>query len=234
AVKEANIIHLTLRDDKTVEEVLTQAKPHLRKGAYILDHTTTSVEGAKERTEKWKKEGLHYLHTPVMMGPDAALNVKGSMLISGNQEEIKKILPEIKPMTGRPINQGDQAGAPAAMQPINNLYSVAVNSRIGDILNIANVHNLSPDSGKNALGAMKPEALMKGSIDKLLSGTLTSDPSWELTMARKDVRLMIEEGKKSGNRMVAMPAAAAEMDQWIEEGHAHDHWSIFASAGADK
>lgn len=233
AVKDADIIHMTLRDDATVEEVLSQAQPHLKKGAYILDHTTTSVEGAKKRTEKWKKEGIYYLHTPVMMGPDAALHAKGSMLASGNQEEIKKILPEIEPMTGQVINLGDETGAAAAMKLITNLYLVAVNSGLGDILNIAKVHHISPDSIKDTLGAMNPEGLMRGSLNKLVSGTLTTDPSWELTMARKDVRLMIEEGKKSGNRMVAMPAAAAEMDKWIDDGHAHEHWSVFASAGAE-
>lgn len=234
AVKDADIIHLTLRDDETVEEVLNQAKPHLKKGAFILDHTTTSVDGAKERTKKWKEEGIHYLHTPVMMGPSAALHAKGSMLTSGDQEEIKEVLPEIEPMTGRVINLGDKIGAAAAMKLITNLYLVGVNSSLSDILNIAKVHDLSPDALENALGAMSPELLLAGSLKKLFSGTLTSDPTWELTMARKDVRLMLEEGTKSGNRMVAMPAAAAEMDKWIEDGHAHDDWAIFASGAVEE
>jgi 3-hydroxyisobutyrate dehydrogenase len=51
-------------------------------------------------------------------------------------------------------------------------------------------------------------------------------------MARKDVRLAIDEGEKTGNRMVALPAAAAEMDRWIQDGFAHTDWAIFASAGA--
>lgn len=234
AVKDADIIHMTLRDDATVEEVLAQAKPHLKPGVYILDHTTTSVEGAKERTTKWAKEGIHYLHTPVMMGPSAALNAKGSMLTSGNQEEITKMMPEIEPMTGQVINLGEAVGAAAAMKLITNLYLVAVNSGLSDILNIAKVHNLTPDAIGNALSAMNPELLMKGLLGKLTSGTLQSNPTWELTMARKDVRLMIEEGQKSGNRMIAMPAAAAEMDKWIEDGHAQDDWTVFASAGVEK
>src|ERR1700743_2896480 len=50
AVTGADRIHLTLRDDASVDEVLQQAKSGLQPGAVIIDHTTTSVEGAINRT----------------------------------------------------------------------------------------------------------------------------------------------------------------------------------------
>src|SRR5579863_4117293 len=50
AVKGADRIHLTLKDDASVDEVLAVAAAGLQPGAVIIDHTTTSVEGAIRRT----------------------------------------------------------------------------------------------------------------------------------------------------------------------------------------
>jgi 3-hydroxyisobutyrate dehydrogenase-like beta-hydroxyacid dehydrogenase len=51
---------------------------------------------------------------------------------------------------------------------------------------------------------------------KIASGDLT--PSFELTMARKDVRLMIEEAARHGVDLAVMPAVAALMDGAIAAG----------------
>src|SRR6201996_6918899 len=49
AVRGADVVHLTVKDDGTVEEVLAAVLPGLQPGAVIIDHTTTSVEGAVKR-----------------------------------------------------------------------------------------------------------------------------------------------------------------------------------------
>src|SRR5512139_3952921 len=41
AVRGASRVHLVLRDDAVVEEVIAAARPGLAEGAILLDHTTT-------------------------------------------------------------------------------------------------------------------------------------------------------------------------------------------------
>jgi len=53
--------------------------------------------------------------------------------------------------------------------------------------------------------------------------------SWELSMARKDARLMLEEAKRGDVVLTLVPAIAAVMDQWIEKGHGKDDWSVIAT-----
>src|SRR5689334_12381659 len=86
AVADADRIHLTLSDDQSVNEVLASAAKGFKKGVIIVDHTTTSAPGAATRAETWKKEGVHYIHAPVFMGPPQALESTGTMLVSGDQE----------------------------------------------------------------------------------------------------------------------------------------------------
>jgi 3-hydroxyisobutyrate dehydrogenase-like beta-hydroxyacid dehydrogenase len=49
-------------------------------------------------------------------------------------------------------------------------------------------------------------------------------PSFELAMARKDVRLMMETA--GTHPLSALPSLAARMDALIADGHAHDDLAI--------
>jgi 3-hydroxyisobutyrate dehydrogenase len=55
-----------------------------------------------------------------------------------------------------------------------------------------------------------------------------SEPSWELSMARKDARLMLDEARRAGVALEVLPAIAARMDRVIAEGHGGDDWSVIA------
>ena len=101
AVRNADVIHVTLKDDASVSDVLNLAQSGFKPGAIIVDHTTTSVEGAIERTKLWKERGYTYLHAPVFMGPINALESTGFMLVSGDQSVISKLEPQLSAMTGR-------------------------------------------------------------------------------------------------------------------------------------
>ena len=91
AVKGAEIIHLTLKDDASVDDVLAKGSKGFSPGAILIDHTTTSAAGAIQRTKEWKERGFTYLHAPVFMGSANALeSYAGTMLVSGDQGVIAK------------------------------------------------------------------------------------------------------------------------------------------------
>src|SRR5580658_55938 len=112
-VKGADRIHLTLKDDISVDEVLASAVPGLQPGAVIIDHTTTSVEGAISRTDDWKSRGFIYLHAPVFMGPPNALDSTGYMLVSGDPQVVNQYSPILSKMTGKLLNFGPEPGRAA-------------------------------------------------------------------------------------------------------------------------
>ena len=95
AVKGADTIHLALKDDDSVNEILASASAGFPPGVIMVDHTTTSAEGAIQRTARWKERGYIYLHAPVFMGPQNALEGTGYMLVSGDQTIIGNIGPEL-------------------------------------------------------------------------------------------------------------------------------------------
>ena len=198
-----------------------------RQGAVIIDHTTTSASGAATRTVYWKQQGFVYIHAPVFMGPANALESTGYMLISGDQEIIKKIEPELSAMTGKLINFGIDANKAAGMKLLGNLFLMSLTAGLSDSLALAKSLDI-PNSDIEALFTnWNPGSMVPARLKRILSDQFT-DPSWELKMARKDARLMMQAASEGDSTLVIIPAIATEMDRWIEKGHGNDDWTVIA------
>ena len=225
AVKDADTIHITLKDDDTVNEVLAMAEPALRQGAMIIDHTTTSAKGAIERTKSWKEKGFTYLHAPVFMGPKNALDSTGFMLVSGNQSVIKKVESELAAMTGKLINLGDKEGKAAGIKLTGNLFLLTLTAGLSDALALAKAEGISKEDVLDLFNQWNPGAAVPSRLKFITSGDF-SHPSWELNMARKDAGLMMAAAKEGNAKLSVIPAIAGVMDEWIEKGHGNDDWTV--------
>lgn len=227
AVKGATIIHLTLKDDNTVDEVLSLASEGFEPGVIIIDHTTTSAKGAVERTVAWKAKGFTYLHAPVFMGPQNALESTGNMLVSGDQEVIRKVEPELSKMTGKLINFGATEGKAAGMKLTGNLFLLTLTAGIADTLTFAKAIGIPAGDVSALFDSWNPAAAMPSRLKRMTTGNFTQ-PSWELNMARKDAGLMLAAAEQENTKLSLIPAIANLMDQWIDKGHGNDDWSVIA------
>jgi 3-hydroxyisobutyrate dehydrogenase len=233
AVKTADRIHLTLSDDAAVDEVLDKARMGLSPGAIIIDHTTTSVPGAAKRSVYWKQKGFTYIHAPVFMGPPNALESTGTMLVSGDQHTIKTLEAELSAMTGKLWNLGEQPQKAAAIKLLGNLFHIGLTGSIADLLTLAGTLQVAASELSSLLEILNPAVVAQGRLKKITSNTF-DQPSWELSMARKDARLMIEQAGSAGKTLTVVPAVAAKMDLWLAKGRAKEDWTIFSQDPNEK
>lgn len=227
AVKGAHMIHVTLKDDASVDEVLEQASAAFEPGANIIDHTTTSAKGAIARTAAWKAKGFTYLHAPVFMGPPNALESTGNMLVSGDQAVIGRLQDELSKMTGKLINLGPQEGKAAAIKLVGNSFLLTLVSGLADVLGVAKAQGVSAEDVSAFFNDWNPGASMPARLKKLIAGKF-DQPSWELAMARKDAGLMLSAAEQTDVHLAVLPAIAAEMDKWLEKGYANSDWSVIS------
>lgn len=228
AVKGVNRVHIVVSDDAAVEEVLANAEQGLTPGTIIIDHTTTTVEGAIKRTEQWKAKGYTYVHVPVFMGPANALDSTGYMLISGDQAVAQQVMPWLETMTGQVLNYGDSTGKAAGVKLIGNLFLLALTGGISDMLSLGSAVGVTGQDIATLFDAWNPGASTPARLHRVLKNNF-DHPSWELQMARKDARLMIEEAARGGKTIPATEAIAKQMDEWIAKGYAKKDWMIVAS-----
>jgi 3-hydroxyisobutyrate dehydrogenase and related beta-hydroxyacid dehydrogenases len=215
AVRGASRVHLVLKDDAVVEEVISAARSALSADAVIVDHSTTLPALTAQRSERLNAQGVNYLHCPVFMGPAAARKAQGSMLAAGPRALFEGVRADLAKMTGRLEYLGERADLAAANKLFGNAMLIGLAGVMADILTIAQASSVPTEDAVQLLGLLDLNAAVAGRGANMAKGNFT--PTFELAMARKDVRLMLET---CGDRPLAvLPALAARMDQLIAAGH---------------
>lgn len=215
AVRGATRVHLVLKDDAVVDEVIAAARPGLGADAIILDHTTTLPRATAERAARLAAQGVRYLHCPVFMGPPAARKAQGSMLVAGPRALFDSVREQLAPMATRLDYLGERPDLAAANKLFGNAMIVGVSAMVADILTLAKASGVAPEAAVKLLGLLDLNAMVAGRGMNMAKANFT--PSFELDMARKDVRLMLETAGELP--LAALPGIAARMDQLIAAGH---------------
>lgn len=218
AVRNAARVHIVLKDDAVVEEVLAAARAGLSPDAIIIDHTTTLPALTAARAERLHAEGVKYLHCPVFMGPPAARNAQGTMMVAGPRALFESVKADLAKMTGRLEYMGERTDVAAVNKLFGNAMIIGVTAVMADVLTMAQASDVSAEDAIKLLGFIDLNAIVAGRGVNMAKGNYS--PSFELTMARKDVRLMLET---AGDRpMAVLPSVATRMDQLIAAGHGAD------------
>ena len=226
AVKGVKQVHLTLKDDASVDEILAQASAAFEPGVIIIDHTTTSTAGAEERTRSWKEKGCTYLHAPVFMGPQNARESTGLMLVSGDQQVIDQVMTDLSAMTGKVMNFGNDTNKAAGIKLIGNLMLIAMTGGLSDALALAKSTGITVDEIATLFDTFNPGNTLQARLKKMTSDTF-DQPTWELNMARKDAGLMIKE-TEGKHPLTVVPAVANVMDKYIANGLGSKDWTVIA------
>jgi len=218
AVRNAARVHIVLKDDAVVEEVLAAARAGLSPDAIIIDHTTTLPTLTAARAERLHAEGVKYLHCPVFMGPPAARNAQGTMMVAGPKALFESVKADLAKMTGRLEYMGERTDVAAVNKLFGNAMIIGVAAVMADVLTMAQASDVNAEDAIKLLGFIDLNAIVAGRGVNMAKGNY--NPSFELTMARKDVRLMLET---AGDRpMAVLPSVATRMDQLIAAGHGAD------------
>jgi 3-hydroxyisobutyrate dehydrogenase len=228
AVTGAQRVHLTLSDDAAVDAVLEAARPGLTPRTIIVDHSTTSTTGVLQRVDRWRARGITYVHAPVFMGPANALESSGLMMVSGDPSLVTPLEPVLREMTGTLRNLGHRPDAAAAFKLLGNCFLMFINAGLADTLSLARAMNLGPDAGATLLEFFNPGATAPARMQRMLTANFIT-PSWELSMARKDARLMLEEAVAGQRPLAVLPAIAARMDTLLAQGLGHHDWTVMAA-----
>lgn len=221
AVRGAERVHLCLSDDAAVEAVLASIGP-LDPSVPVIDHTTVSPEGARARDARFRAEGRVLLGCPVFMGPANARSAGGIMLVAGPAPAVERHRSALRAMTGKLLEHGEDLGVPAAIKLFGNALIIAITGAMSDALTVADASGVAPEQALALLSHFDVGTVVKMRGARIAEGQHAA--SFELSMARKDVRLMIEAAAE--RPLSVLPGLAARMDSLLAEGHGHDDLAI--------
>jgi 3-hydroxyisobutyrate dehydrogenase-like beta-hydroxyacid dehydrogenase len=146
------------------------------------------------------------------------------MLLAG--EGAEPLIPALSTMTGKVWFVGERPDLAAIHKLSGNAVLVALSGTVGDLLAMGAAQGLAPEAVMALFEYFKPAGALPF-IGSRVAKKGEGPASFELKMARKDVRLMIESaGGPEG--LVVLPSVAAAMDQALSEGHGERDYAIYA------
>jgi 3-hydroxyisobutyrate dehydrogenase-like beta-hydroxyacid dehydrogenase len=231
AVSGADHVHFVLPDDEVVDGILDQIAPALRAGAIVIDHSTTLPEKTKGRFERLRSRGVRFLHAPVFMSPQMAEDGIGLMLVSGPAKEFDEVRGELEGMTGEVWNLGERPDLAAAYKLFGNCMLFAISAGLADVIAMARANAIDPVEALSVFSKFQAGNIIAGRGPRMARGEVTP-ASFEVAMARKDVRLMIEAAKDQP--LVGLPCVARRMDEVIAEGRGGEDLAALGVASAAK
>ena len=220
AVVGVDRVHLSLADDASVDAVLeplADSSAAIAAGTWIVDHTTTAATATAVRVARWDARGCSFVHAPVFMGPANAAEGTGIMLVSGAPARCEALLPALQAMTGQVVNMGPQPERAAAFKLLGNLTILGIIGVLGDVNRLGHAMGIGTQEAFSLFKHFNPGTTLTARAERIVSADVNA-PSFELAMARKDVRLMIEEAQQGGVALALMPALAALFDAGIAKG----------------
>jgi len=217
ALAGAERIHLSLSDDASVDAVLEPLAAQIAATTWIVDHTTTAVTPTAERVARWKARGRSFVHVPVFMAPANAADGTGLMLISGSPAMHEALTPMLQQMTGKLLYLGPAPERAAAFKLFGNMTLIGIMGVLGDVNRLAHSVGISTSDAFSLFEHFNPGQMLPARAARIATGDVTK-PSFEMTMARKDVRLMIEQAERGGMPLMVMPGVAAMFDAAIARG----------------
>lgn len=230
AVRGAERAHLVLKDDEVVEQVIAALKPGLDAKAIIVDHTTVQPKKTAERAARLNAEGVRYIHCPVFIGPAAAREGKGTIMASGPRALFDAVEPALRKMAERVEYFGERADLAAVYKLCGNAVIIGLSALVADVLAVSGGASVAPTDAIKVFDLLNIPAMIAGRGKYMANGNYT--PNFELDMARKDVRLMIETA--GDLPLAALGGIASRMDDLIAEGHGAEDLAVIGKESVRK
>lgn len=215
AVTGAERVHIVVSDDAAVDGILA-AMPALPPETLVIDHSTVSPAGTRARFSACDANELTFLHAPIFMSPQAARDSAGIMLCAGPKARFDRAERALAAMTGTLKWVGERVDQAAALKLFGNAMILTICAGLSDVYRMARALGIEPLEAHALFSTFNPAMAINVRGAKMAQGDFT--PSFETTMARKDVRLMTEVG----GELFVLPAVAELLDRAIAAGHGSD------------
>jgi len=225
AVADAERVHMTLPDDAVVDEIVAAFQSKLRRNSVVIDHSTTAPAATKARVERLRGR-TPFVHAPVFMSPQMARDSVGLMMVSGPQAVYESVRDPLAKMTGDVWYVGEAGDGAAAYKIFGNSMMFVIAAGLSDVFAMAKNLGMTPADAMQVFAKFQPGNIIKARGEKMARGDFQA--TFELTMARKDLQLMIEAA--GAQPMVVFPAIADRMDRAIAEGRGKQDLGVIAAA----
>ncbi len=188
-----------------------------KSGSIIVDMTTTEPSLAKEIYDKARAQGIASVDAPVSGGDVGAREARLSIMVGGDEDAVKSVMPLFEAMGKSIVHQG-LAGAGQHTKMCNQI--VVAGTMIGVCESLVYGHKAGLDL-ETMLSSISGGAAACWTLDNLAPRVLTRnfDPGFFVEHFIKDMGIALDESKKMG---LSLPGLALVHQLYVSvqaQGH---------------
>ncbi|MGW4271345.1 NAD(P)-dependent oxidoreductase [Streptomyces seoulensis] len=221
AVRDADVILTMLYDGGTVLEVMREAAPAARAGAAWAQSTTAGLDTVPELAALAREHGLLFYDAPVLGTKQPAEAGKLTVLAAGPADGRDAVTPVFDAVGARTVWTGEDGAAATStrLKLVANSWVIAATAATGEALALAKGLGVDPrgffdliSGGPLDMGYLHAKAAL------ILDDELLP-PSFAVTTAEKDARLIVAAGESCGVRLDVAAASAERFARAAAQGH---------------
>jgi 3-hydroxyisobutyrate dehydrogenase len=129
-------------------------------------------------------------------------------------------------MTGEVVYFGERPDLAAANKLFGNAMILTITAGIADVFNMARAAGIPVADAYALFSKFNPAGTLLYRGANMAKANFA--PSFELSMARKDARLMLELAESANVKLGVLPSIASWMDELIARGHDKDDLGVLA------
>ncbi|MFE3899342.1 NAD(P)-dependent oxidoreductase [Streptomyces sp. NPDC059153] len=218
AVRGADVILTMLNDGPAVAAALTAASPGLHAGQVLLQSSTVGLDATADLARRAMDAGLVYLDAPVSGTKQPAEQGTLTVFVSGPSTARASVNPVLGAIGQRTVWVAETPGAASRLKLVVNTWVITMVNGIAECLNLAEGLGIAPQTFLDVMkGGPLDSAYLQGKSAALLSGDLT--PSFSVSNALKDSRLILDAAQESGVRLDLVAASVDRFARAEEAGH---------------
>lgn len=216
--KEADVIITMVGYPNDVEEVYLGEKGILKnakKGAYLIDMTTSEPSLAKKIYDEAKAAGIYSLDAPVSGGDVGAKNAALTIMVGGDKEAFEEMMPVLQVMGKNIILQGG-AGAGQHTKMCNQIAIASNMIGVSEAMVYAKKAGLDPSKVLESIGA---GAAGSWSLSNLAPRMIKGDfePGFYVKHMVKDMKIALSEAEKMGLWTPGLELSKSLYDEIVRE-----------------
>lgn len=202
AVSNAEIVFACLGNDNDVRDVLLAeqgALSHMRSGAILVDHTTTSADLARELAVAAAAANCGFIDAPVSGGQQGAENGQLTIMCGGSEEQFKQVEPVIGCYAKSAQLMGG-AGSGQLCKMVNQICIAGLVQGLAEGLNFAKRAGLD---AQQVVEVISKGAAQSWQMDNRHKTMLADeyDHGFAVQWMRKDLAFALEEANKNGSEL---------------------------------
>ncbi|MGN9844697.1 NAD(P)-dependent oxidoreductase [Nonomuraea sp. H19] len=235
AVEGADVIVTMLSDGNAVHAAMSAAAPGLRSGQVWAQMSTVGVEAAGRLAALAAEHGLTFVDAPVQGTRQPAEQGKLVVLAAGPAAARQVLEPVFGAVGMRTLWLGEDGaeGTASKLKLAAVSYAISLTAVVAESLALAKGLGLDPDLVRQVIGGGPLDnAYFQGKSKAILEGDFT--PSFTVSNAEKDTRLITRAGESAGVKLDVVAAAGERFRRAEAQGHGEEDIAATYFASFDK